>query len=164
MKKKTLNGKKWSLLYQGSRHGFRSADFHFRCDNKPNTLTIVKSTGGNIFGGFTTVEWKSNESWKCDKSAFIFSLVNKENKTLLFEQASNNNDSIGLYVNFGPMFGAGNDILISDNSNMNTDSFSNLGFTYTHPEYTIGSEKAQAILAGSRNFQVQEIEVFQLHI
>ncbi len=44
--------KTWNLLYRGSRDGFRAVDFHSRCDkaNEP-TLTIVKSTGGHIFGG-----------------------------------------------------------------------------------------------------------------
>ena len=82
LKKKDLNGRKWSLLYQGTRDGFLASNFHSHCDNKPNTLTIVKSTNGNVFGGYTSAQWKSTESYECDKSAFIFSLVNKEKKSL----------------------------------------------------------------------------------
>ena len=161
LKKKDLNGRKWSLLYHGSRDGFRAYDFHSRCDNKPNTLTIVKSTSGNIFGGFTTAEWKSpvTGSRVYGKNAFIFSLVNKDNKPLLFEQTKNN--SICLNANFGPMFGGGHDFVIHNSSNTHTKN-SNLGITYNHPEYPCGSEKAKTILIGSSYFQVQEIEVFQI--
>ena len=159
MKKKDLNGRKWSLLYRGSRDGFRGADFHSHCDNKPNTLTIVKSTSGNIF---TSVEWKSSGSWKEDKSAFIFSLLNNENRPLIFEQSSSEKNSIGLFNQYGPVFGADvyDDFFISDYSN--TNSYSNLGKTYTHPDYPHGSERTKTILAGTHHFQVQEIEVFQM--
>ena len=165
LKKKDLNGRKWSLLYRGSRDGFGASDFHSRCDNKPNTVTIVKSISGNIFGGFSSAKWSSpvNETWQFDNSAFIFSLVNKENRPLIFEQSSiNKKNSIGSMKNRGPIFGGGNDICISDCANANKNSYSNLGVTYTHPQYSYGSERAKTILAGSINFQVQEIEVFQM--
>ncbi len=43
---------KWSLLYRGSRDGFRASDFHSQCDKaKGPKLTIIKSTQGFIFGG-----------------------------------------------------------------------------------------------------------------
>ena len=164
LKKKDLNDRKWSLLYRGSRDGFRASDFHSNCDHKPNTLTIVKSIIGNIFGGFTIAQWSSpvNATWQFDNKAFIFSLVNKENRPLIFEHTSNVNKkySICSMNNRGPIFG--NDLLISDNSNSNTNSFSNLGYTYTHPEYSFESERAKTILAGTFYFQVQEIEVFQM--
>ena len=164
MTRKDLNGRKWSLLYRGSRDGFRASDFHSRCDYKPNTLTIVKSTNGNIFGGFTSAQWKSIDSFEKDNSAFIFSLINQENKSLLFEQTSNGKSSIGLFREYGPLFGNidGNDINIFGCSNTNTTSYSNLGNSYTHPDYPFGSERVKTILAGTHNFQVLEIEVFQL--
>ena len=160
-----MNGRKWSLLYQGSRDGFRASDFHFCCDDKANTLTIVKSTNGNIFGGFTSAQWKSTGSWEYDKSAFIFSLVNKENKSLIFEHTSSGNYaqySIYLSSTCGPTFGGGYDFVLRDSSNTNPNSLANLGFTYTNPEYPNGSERAKTILAGTYNFQVNELEVFQM--
>ena len=148
LKKKDLNDRKWSLLYQGSRDGFGAFDFHFRCDHKSYKLTIVKSTNCNIFGGFANAQWMpKNDLWQEDKRAFIFSLINKENRPLLFEHTSSNNDSICLSSSFGPVFGGYYDLFICDNSNENTFSFSNLGSTYTHPEYPYGSEKAKTILA-----------------
>ena len=163
LKKKDLNGRNWSLLYQGSRDGFLASNFHSHCDNKPNTLTIVKSTNGNIFGGFTSAQWKSDHgSLEYDKSAFIFSLVNHENRLLIFEHSTTHTNSLSFYKRFGPVFGYGYDIAICDSSNTNTSSSSNLGYTYTHPEYLYGSEKAKTILAGTHFFQVHEIEVFQM--
>lgn len=106
LKKKDLNGRKWSLLYQGSRDGFRASNFHSHCDNKPNTLTIVQSTSGNIFGGFTNAHWSSPviETTQYDKSAFIFNLVNNDNRPLIFEQSLNKNHSIFLFKQCAPIF------------------------------------------------------------
>ena len=125
LKNKDLNGRKWSLLFQGSRDGFQGLDFHSRCDNKPNTLTIIQSTSGNIFGGFTSAQWSSTIMGKTqfDKSAFIFSLVNKENRPLIFEQSSRCENSINSFRFFGPIFGGGNDINICNLSNTNSISY-----------------------------------------
>jgi uncharacterized coiled-coil protein SlyX len=51
--------RKFSLLWRGSRDGFRAHEFHRRCDGRANTLTVILDTKGNIFGGFTPVEWES---------------------------------------------------------------------------------------------------------
>lgn len=59
LQKKDLNGRKWLLLYQWSRDGFEASDFHSRCDGKPKTLTLVKSSNENIFGGYTILPWQS---------------------------------------------------------------------------------------------------------
>ena len=48
----------WRLLFRASRDGFASENFHWKCDNKGPTVTIVKS-GKCIFGGFTEKSWTS---------------------------------------------------------------------------------------------------------
>jgi hypothetical protein len=49
------------LLWRGSRDGFTAAAFHRNCDGVPNTVTIVRDTHGNIFGGFTPLPWSGPE-------------------------------------------------------------------------------------------------------
>ena len=46
------------LLYRASRDGWASSDFHFYCDNKGPTVTVIKS-GNDIFGGYTEQSWDS---------------------------------------------------------------------------------------------------------
>jgi hypothetical protein len=43
---------KFTLLWPGSRDGFRADPFHRRCDRHPNTLTMILDMDDNIFGGF----------------------------------------------------------------------------------------------------------------
>jgi hypothetical protein len=47
--------------------------------------------------------------------------------------------------------------MFADNANINKVSSVNLGNTYKHPGYPIGSKEAQSYLAGSYNFQLNDI-------
>ena len=46
---------KWRLIYKESKDGFKSSDFHSKCDDKPNTLAFIKSLNGNIFEQWYTL-------------------------------------------------------------------------------------------------------------
>jgi hypothetical protein len=65
-----FRGKRFTLLWRGSRDGFRAWGFHGRCDGHAPTLTLIQDTAGNFFGGFTPVEWESRTgSWaECFKA------------------------------------------------------------------------------------------------
>ena len=52
------NDYKWKLLYRASEHGYTAESFHEYCDDKKPTLVVIKSSGGWIFGGYTTRSWK----------------------------------------------------------------------------------------------------------
>ena len=49
---------KWRLLYRASEHGYTVKSFHEYCDDKGPTLIVIKSSGGWIFGGYTTQSWE----------------------------------------------------------------------------------------------------------
>jgi len=152
---------KWSLLYRATRDGFRSTDFHSKCDGHSNTLTILKAEESSfIFGGFTTVSWESSSAFKSDANAFVFSLTNKENTPLKMKIKPNQHEwAIDCSSSFGPIFGE--DICIANNANTTMDSCSDLGSVYRHPQYAKGTNEAKSFLAGSYEFQLDEIEVYQ---
>jgi hypothetical protein len=154
----------FKLLYRGSLHGFRASAFHAKCDNISKTVTVIRAaSSGNIFGGYTEATWDRSNTFKSDPSAFIFSLVNKENKPVKMNVALEKNDkAIVCLPTFGPRFGK--DIVIGDcsDSAVNENNFSNFGHTYVLQNYLFRSNKADNFLAGSRFFSVDEIEVFEL--
>ena len=52
---------KWKLIYRASEHEYTGRSFHECCDNVNGpTLVIIKSSGGWIFGGYTTQSWSGN--------------------------------------------------------------------------------------------------------
>jgi hypothetical protein len=52
--KQLVEGKELKLIYRASDDGFKSSDFHRKCDNIDNTLTFIQSEHGNAFGGKTS--------------------------------------------------------------------------------------------------------------
>jgi hypothetical protein len=155
-------------VYQASKDGFGARDFHSKVDGILGTLTVVKSTYGNIFGGFTSLSWGLPSEYYSDPSAYIFSLVNQQNNySYIFNQISTyqSNPFYSIYTNplSGPSFGGSHDFGISDQSNSKNNSFSRLGYSYQAPlNYTFSSDQANSFLAGSRNFQTLEVEVYTI--
>ena len=60
---------------------------------------------------------------------------------------------------YGPTFGAGYDIYIADNINDISHSRSTFGVSYSVPS---GVQNIHTILAGTRHFAPDEVEVFYL--
>ena len=151
------------LIYRATRDGFNASSFHSKCDKISNTVTIIKTTSNSVFGGFTSATWKHYNEYIYDENAFIFSLRRLGNKNKLRFNVTSPNNAIFGYYYYGPIFGGGHDIHVSDNSNQNNDSFSNLGSSYQLPSNIAhGSYEARSYLAGSYNWQTTEIEVYQL--
>mmetsp|Transcript_7087 Transcript_7087/g.6342 ORF Transcript_7087/g.6342 Transcript_7087/m.6342 type:complete len:127 (+) Transcript_7087:1231-1611(+) len=63
------------------------------------------------------------------------------------------------YSTYGPSFGGGHDLYISDNCNTNNGCYSNFNHTYDAKDQ---SGNNQSALAGAYNFTVEEIEVFHV--
>ena len=147
------------MVYRATEHGFSAQSFHGQCDRIPKTLTIIKATSGNVFGGYTEKAWHSNSEYLEDVNAFIFSLVNKEKRPFKVVCSDASKAAFG-GVDNGPTFGAGADLVVASNSNVNKKSGTNFGCSYSHADYPYRSEKAKAVLAGSYNFQTAEIEVW----
>jgi len=54
------------MIYKATLDGFKAADFHRKCDNIGKTLTLIKTTKGYIFGGFTSESWAHTGDYKSD--------------------------------------------------------------------------------------------------
>ena len=152
-------GQKWELKYRASRDGFKASDFHSHCDGIANTLTIIKAKSGNIFGGFTEQKWHSRGAFVTDPNAFLFSLVNEEEKPFKVFCSNEGKQAICCCSEYGVCFGYG-DIGIKSDSNINKESCCDFGYSYQHPDYLKRTTKANNILAGSNSFETLEIEVY----
>eukprot|EP00347_Sterkiella_histriomuscorum_P013989 403362592 len=153
--------KKFNLLFRGSTHGFTASTFHELCDDKGPTVIFILSEFGQVFGGYTSLAWKSfDEYGKCfnDADAFVFSLSKKS----IHKQYRNQHGAVIHYKGSMCLFGY-NDINISDNCDQNNESRCDLGSTYELPKgLERKSYEAKSYLAGQYKFRVYEIEVYQL--
>ena len=152
----------WQLLYQASSNGFNSSIFHAKCDGYQGTLVVIKSKNSNIFGGYTEADWSGYNKYKFDTNAFLFSLVNSYNTSVKMNIIQPQN---AIYASsyYGPTFGGGHDLYVALDSSY---AYSNLGHSYQLPSflanYGVNSQQAQSFLAGSYNFQLVEVEVYQI--
>jgi hypothetical protein len=127
---------------------------------------VILDTKGNIFGGFTPVEWESRQAVgyadncrKADDSqkSFLFTLKNPHNipARRFGLKAEEKHAAIVCDSKCGPVF---DDVAVSDNCNANTGSYTCLGLAYTNDTGLYGD----VVFAGSSEFQVREIEVFEI--
>jgi hypothetical protein len=91
--------------------------------------------------------------------SFLFSLRNKEKLAPFIANVIPGHELYAVYCNpsYGPSFGAGHDLHISNNANGNQGSYTYFGNSYQPPP---GTAQANSILAGSYYFTPTEIEVF----
>jgi hypothetical protein len=154
-----FRGKRISLLWRGSRDGFGVRDFHRCCDGHANTLTVILETDGNVFGGFTPMEWDSSGGEKADDSlrSFVFTLKNPHNipARRFALKAEEKWRAIWCDSEWGPHFV---DIFVSDDCNANTDSWTELGTAYPNDTGLDG----ETVFRGWQWFQEKEIEVMEI--
>jgi hypothetical protein len=106
------------------------------------------------------VEWDSTSHSKADdnEKSFLFTLKNPHNiapRRFAFDTAKKQHP---IYCDSGWGPGFGDDMGVFDNCNASTESFTYLGRSYTNDT---GLDEWK-VFTGSWNFQVKEIEVFEI--
>ena len=153
----------FKLLYRATKDGNSPESFHQKCDNIKGTLTIMKTSKGMRFGGYTECTWnadpkkggqnkKDNNGIGFCYSLDLFKIYNNTNEA---------NSTIRCYEKEGPDFYGGDcymfDIYFPINSN------TNIYTGYTVKNNSFGKfEKDYEINNGESKFVLQELEIFQV--
>jgi hypothetical protein len=156
-----------TLLYRASRDGWNSSDFHAKCDNEGETLTLIKCTDGYVFGGYASVSWKSGSgSSQSAPGSFLFSLhgPSGEGSVKLHLKDPNGEFAMRYDSSHGPTFGGGHgescDFHLSSNANDCTSSYTCPGRAYHLPD----GQSPETFFTGQRKFQAAELEVFAVDV
>jgi hypothetical protein len=159
---KQFEKNQWNMLYRGSRDGFKGSDFHQKCNGQSNTVIIILTTKGFIFGGFTPIAWDSSNSCKADNSqqSCVFNVKNSRNSEPQSFPLVNSASAIYCSSLDGPRFGNGHDIHVANDCNVSTNSYTRLRSGYRNGTGLNGTE----VFTGEQYFQVKEIEVFTIII
>jgi hypothetical protein len=149
---KTIEVIKFIPLFSTSREGDSASQFHSKCNGKSNSLVLVKTKTGKRFGGFTSLHWSyASNNYANDSKAFVFSLDNKE-----CYKYNNNGNAIYCHSSYGPTFGGGLDLCLSNGCLNNNDSYTNQSsFDYKGKNYALN---------GSSNFRPEVYEVYQVKV
>jgi len=160
----------WKLVFRASQNDFSATEFHRICDGVSPLYILIQGPKGEVCGGFTDVPWAippvgSNPThslvnkgrYIASDKAFLFSLINVNGQMAPQKfEITKKTFAICYHVDCGPIFGAGADLLISDNCDANLDSYSNLPHSYD------GEDASPDTLMGDYNFSVVEYEVYTL--
>lgn len=120
-------------LYRAAPNSFESSKFHAQCDNKGPTVTIIRMSNGRTVGGVTMTNWDSSNSYKADHKAFLFSI----DTACKFPIVKNQANAIYCHSGYGPTFGNGHDLHVSNACNANNNSYSSKGYAYELPAATL---------------------------
>ncbi|KAL3768632.1 hypothetical protein ACHAW5_004327 [Stephanodiscus triporus] len=136
-----------SLLYRGSSDGLSGPAFHSKCDNMGCTLTIIETSCGKVIGGYSNTSWTSRGSYSAANKAFLFALSGGGISSPCKMKLKNveNQHAIWNHSNYGPTFGAGNDMKVRD-----SQVHIKLGHSYHTGPHAEGS------------YTINEMEVFQV--
>jgi hypothetical protein len=94
-----------------------------KCGNKPNTLVIIQSTNGSVFGAYTEKSWSDGPYYKKDSNAFIYGYITKKNDKM---KCIESGKAIYCRSDYGPIFVSDN-IKIENQSNLTELNWCNLG-------------------------------------
>ncbi|XP_005940643.1 interferon-induced protein 44-like isoform X4 [Haplochromis burtoni] len=117
---------KLQLLYKASIHGFTSAAFHQRCNNRSPTVSVGYNNSGFVFGGYTKQPFSQSGQYVNDDQAFLFTFNAKK---LIKYPVNNFACAVRMIANSGPYFGE--DLVLVNASQAVTHS--NPGNYYNFP-------------------------------
>jgi hypothetical protein len=152
------------LLYRGSRDGWNISDFHGKCDGKGATVTIVKTSDGYVFGGYSDQSWTGvHDNYISSNEAFLFSLKchGGLEPTKMKIKSGQNHNAVYARSSKGPTFGGGHDLCIGPRNGTLKEGYTKLNYSYELP--TGASNTSLTGKHGRNNkFGVAEVEVFKV--
>ena len=141
------------LLYDADRDGRDFKSCHIKCDNIPNTFSIITTTKGIKFGFFRSISIKGNGKWLPDNKSFFYSF--DKNKIYKIKNGKNA-------------------VKFDDNFFINTINFSLSGNILSDKYYCPNKEsmvlnfegftEEYELNCGEKEFYIKKFKVYQLEI
>lgn len=153
--------KKYTLLYKATTDSCSATAFHNKCDNKGPTVTILYNVHNSVFGGYTSVSWRSAAAYHNDAYAFLFRLYQNGNRIpIKMPFRGNNTYSIYDEASYGPTFG-GHDLKTFTGSvklTVGGTYYELNGATNFGHSYTVNAETYNTIANG--HLRIKDMEVY----
>ncbi|XP_074627754.1 uncharacterized protein LOC141885771 isoform X2 [Acropora palmata] len=151
--------------WRAKTDGWAASTFHSNCDGKGPTVTIIQ-VGSYIFGGYTDLSWSSPRfcTWASSSKSFLYSLYNINGFSPVKLQITSGRQIYAIYrcSRYGPTFGGGHDIHISNNAARYQNSRTYCGDTYhLPPGYSSSGNSCRFYAGGGSNyFTPTDVEMF----
>lgn len=157
LNKRKFAFKKLKCIYSTIKYGFDVNKCHNLCQNRENILFIITTMDNNIFGGFTSTKWiTDNNVDKKDPNSFVFVLKSSNDNYGhgSFDIICNQSMAVWYHSNYFCLFGTGYDISIYKSCNK-----TNNGYTYVS-KGNYNTPSRYYLNADKKTFVVKNIEIF----
>ena len=141
------------ILFDSSFNGDSAYEFHKRCDLKYNTISIIETTSGHRFGGYTSECFESPNEYfdKKDNLSFVFSL----DKMKIYDVIKGKY-AISCDKNYGPYFRDDHICIVDEFLTKESGTcIKGKGFNTT---------KNYELNSGKKYFTIKRLQVFQIKI
>ena len=143
---------KMNLIYNANKDGQNHSNCHSKCNNVPNTLSIITTNKDKKFGFFRSIAINGQGPWKVDNKAFFISFDKKKIYTIKSNQNCVAFDN-SCFIQTKPFTLIGN-ILNDKYFCPNKNSMS---------QYFEGFTEDYELNGGERDLYVKQFEVYQLN-
>lgn len=140
-------------LFDSSINGDTAYEFHAKCDFKYNTISLIETTNGHRFGGFTSECFESPNDYfdKKDNLSFVFSL----DKMRIYDVIKGKY-AISCDKNYGPYFRDDHICIVDEFFTKESGTcIKGKGFNTT---------KNYELNSGKKYFIIKRLQVFQINI
>ena len=140
-------------LFDSNYHGDSACEFHSRCDFKNNTISIIETTTGHRFGGYTSEYFESPNEYfdKKDNLSFVFSL----DKMKIYDVIKGKY-AISCDKNYGPYFRDDHICIVDEFLTKESGTcIKGKGFNTT---------KNYELNSGKKYFTIKRLQVFQIKV
>ena len=140
-------------LFDSSANGDRASEFHSKCDYKYNTISLIETTNGHRFGGYTSECFESPNDYfdKKDNLSFVFSL----DKMRIYDVIKGKY-AISCDKNYGPYFRDDHICIVDEFLTKESGTcIKGKGFNTT---------KNYELNSGKKYFIIKRLQVFQIKI
>ncbi|CAC5394351.1 unnamed protein product [Mytilus coruscus] len=158
LNKWTAGRKKYKLLYKATRDKCCASVFHDNCNNRGPTVTLLYNINNSVFGGYTSVNWRSADAYHNDDKAFLFRLYQKGKWNPVIMKVKDSRKSIYDDASYGPTFGGHDLKTFTGTINRSRDYFQLNGNSNFGTSYSMNGETYDSIANG--HLQVKDIEVY----
>jgi TLD len=175
-----LRGKRFDLLYRGSRDGMTPAAFHEKCDGKGPTLVLIAGQSVwqrvSVFGGYASESWERGPEDANEfpvvidaGDSFVFTVVNPSGdgivKMPVIADSPHAAYAMRCSAHTGPTFGVRTTIAVWSSGNSPTSEFDEKSHCTPEPGSTFGDPlgRRSASFTGGMHFTPKELEVWAVY-
>jgi TLD len=165
-----LRGKRFELLYRGSRDGMTPAAFHCLCDGKGPTLVLIAGQSKRqpvcVFGGYASKSWESSGGDVSAPDSFVFTVANPFGDGIVKMPAIEGGDrAMCCAAGVGPYLGVDATIAIRSAKGLPSVAFSADSYCNPTPGGTFGDPlgRGETTFTGAKKFTPLEVEVWRVY-